>query len=355
MLLALLLVAPALSAPLPVRFESDEKVVLDAPADDVFAFARQITAGAGISDNGFLFGEEVVIDGPVVGDLFVMAADLRIRGPVGGDVYVFAGNVQLEPGAAIGGHLYAFGGNATLEGPIGGDVTAGAGRLELASLVAGDVSAEVGELTLRDGAGVGGDLDYTAQSAVSGLDDIVGGTVTFTQAVEETETPEVETSSALGDAWWWGVWTVWEYATKLAVGAVLLLLGGAAASRVGRTLVEDPGRSLGLGFTVSSVALVASTVALATVVLFPLGALGLTALFVALYVGQLAAAQALGDVLLRRFRPEAFGSPIVSLAVGLLPLVLASALPWVGWLAWYVATMFGIGAAWMQLRSLARA
>ena len=126
-----------------------------------------------------------------------------------------------------------------------------------------------------------------------------------------------------------------------------------AAAGVGRELADRPGASLGLGFVAACVLPVASTLALVTIVPFPLGILGWTAFFVLLYVAQLFAAQAVGDAILKRARPEAVGSPYVSLAVGLVPLVLLVAVPWVGSLAWVLATLAGLGALTLRLRDRA--
>ncbi|MFT7520029.1 MAG: hypothetical protein ACI9MC_002173, partial [Kiritimatiellia bacterium] len=60
--------------------------------------------------------------------------------------------------------------------------------------------------------------------------------------------------------------------------------------------------------------------------------------------------QALGDVILRRFRPDAWGSPVLSMVVGLVPLVLLMSLPWIGGLVWIAVMLLGFGAIFLAAR-----
>jgi hypothetical protein len=142
----------------------------------------------------------------------------------------------------------------------------------------------------------------------------------------------------------------WGWLTKFMVGALLLFVGGERVAAVGRRIVSHPGQALGLGFVTACVLPTASLLALAFVVPFPLGVLGFTAFAVALYVGQLFAAHAAGDAILRQLRPGAVGAPLLSLAVGLVPLILLGAIPWIGGLVWLVATLAGLGAVVATVR-----
>jgi len=99
---------------------------------------------------------------------------------------------------------------------------------------------------------------------------------------------------------------------------------------------------------------VVSLLACVTILPLPLGMLGFLLFAALLFVGQLVTAQAVGDEILRRFRPGTWGSPVMSMAVGLVPLALLASVPWVGGLVWLSATVAGGGAIWLQVRELAR-
>ena len=316
-------------------------------------------------DNAFVMGGDVEVLAPVHGDLFAMGGQLTVDAPVHGDVYVTGGEVALGPRAAIDGHLYVAAGQVDLQGAVAGDAHVGSGQLTLDAPIHGDLSAEVGQLVLGDRAAVAGDVELVSPDVPARLQAVTGGEVSWEAPPEPQEhdgarvvvadPPAEEGWSVVSEVLWWGGFRMWGYLTKLTVGSVLLLLGGRALAGAGRTLVSDPARSLGAGFLVLCVLPVASTMALLTVIPFPLGLVGWALFAVLLYVAQLFAAQAAGDALLRRFRPDAWGSPILSLAVGLVPLVVLTSLPWFGPTAWLVATLFGAGALWLQLRTVAHA
>ncbi len=383
MSIGLLLLAPALAAPNPVRFEMDQDLVLDGPIDDVFGLGQRVATRGVVDDNALLVAEERVVDSPVRGDRFSMAQEVRIRAPIAGDVYVVGGDVALEPQGSIAGHLHTLGGDVRIEGPVGGDVVVRAGVLQISAPVAGDVHADVGELVVTRDAAIGGNLTYVAPSSLDGLEPQVAGEVEFLESGEPraAEPPlppippipplpplpplppgleELEELDRLAEleeepgfvsgVMSWGFWRTWSWSSRLMVGGLLLVLGGKGAGRVARTLVAQPSKSLGIGFVGATSLLFCSLFALVTIVGFPVGVVGLALLGLALYVTQLVAAQALGDLLLKRFRPEAWGSPFLSMAIGLVPLVLLYPLPWVGWAAWLLATMAGLGATWLHLR-----
>jgi len=384
---ALTLITAALAAPTnalesttestttpPPRFESDAEVRLQGESNDVYAAAGAVYVDEPIGDNAFLAGEQVYIESAVRGDLFAVGETLHINAPVNGDVYALVGGIEMGPEGRIDGHLLAGGGELNLDGPIGGSVTAGAGQIVISAPIGGDVLIEAGELLFRDGGQVGGDLSYTTPEVTSGVDAFVDGDVSWTEGnasdtsvhgarfdgagsdgASSDEASSDAGTSPLAASLSWALWTGWSLIGKLIVGAVLLLLGGGAAARIGRLLGERPSQSLGFGVAGFVLLPAASLVACAMLIPLPLGLLGLLTFVALLYISQLIAAQALGDVILRRFRPDALGAPLVSMAVGLIPLVLLSSLPGVGALVWFVATALGGGAIGLWLRELARA
>lgn len=306
----------------PISFESDQVLRVGSPARDLFAMGQRVTLDASVDDNAFAMGQDVYVQGPVMGDLFVMGQTVHVESAIAGDLYGFAQRIVLTDRASVGGDIHAGGAIVEIDGPVMGNLSVGAGELALSAKVAGDADLEVGQLHLREGARIGGNLDYEAPAPIDGLDGIVSGAVTFTQKVEpvDDDTPK-EAPSFLSRAMTATAWMIWSYGSKLLVGFTFLLLGGATAGRVARALVDQPARALGLGFVTLCVLPVASTVAVATVLPLPLGLLGLLAFGVALYAGQIIAAQALGDLILRRLQPGALGSPYISMAVGLVALI----------------------------------
>lgn len=341
--------APAPPAPPAApRFEAHQQIELGAVGNDIFGAAEFIHVGERVGDNAFLAGQSIHIEAPVEGDLFAGGESLRIDAPVHGDVYAMGESVIVGPSGRIDGHLFAGGGMVDVGGPVLGHVMAGAGTVKIGAPVSGDVNVEVGELVLEEGAHVGGDLVYTSPNEVPGAAASVDGQVQWTEGDPTAE----EEGSWLGSLASWALWTGWSFFAQLVVGAVLLLLLGKSAPRVARLLVERPSMSLGVGVAGFILLPIVSVIAMALIIPLPLGVLGIAFFLLLLYVGQIVVAQAVGDLLLKRFRPEAVGRPVMSMAIGLIPVVLFTSLPWIGALIGLVSTLLGTGAIYLWLREL---
>lgn len=346
--------APAAVTPAP-RFQADDEVRLRGPASDIFAAGDTVYVDEPIGDNAFLAGEDVFINSPVGGDVFAAGETLHINALVHGDVYALGADVVVGPEGRVDGHLLAGGSRVSLQGPVAGTVRVGAGHVLIAAPVGGDVWLEAGELVLEGAGHIGGDLDYATPSPTDALDGRVDGRVTWTQ-VEADDLHQEEASAgplaALAARILFGGWS---YGILLAIGSLLLLIGGVPAARAGRLLAEQPSRSLGFGLAGFVMLPMLSVVACVLVLPLPLGLLGLAVFLALLFLAQLVTAQAIGGELLGRLRGEQAPSPYAALALGLVPLVLLASLPWVGGLAWLGATVLGGGALWLRMRESATA
>jgi hypothetical protein len=341
---------PVVEMTSPPKFTMEEDTSVSNASNDAFGMGGRVQLDGPVGDNAYILGGDVVIGEPVHGDLLVVGGSVRIEAPIDGDVYAVGGELNFTPDAVVGGHLTVGGGEVRMDGTVAGDVNVGAGRVDLGGTVSGDDSADAGELVPGDGPVIGGKLDYTSPTQSSGAEDVADGAVTWTQG-EAGELGEVRHKpSMIGSLFAWTLWTGWSYASKLIVGTVLLLLFGAAAGSVSRVMVDKPAQSLGYGVAGFLFLPLASVLAMVLIIPLPLGILGLSTFSILLYLCQLFAAQAIGDLILRRFRPDAWGAPMLSLAIGLVPLVLFSSLPWIGFLVWFMATVMGAGALWMRIR-----
>jgi len=338
----------------------DQNVTVDQPANDLFAMGQSVSVDAIVGDNAFVMAQNLDVTQPVNGDLYAMGQVVTIDAEVSGDVYAMGAQVVVTPNGKVGGDLRGGAEALFILGPVAGDLDAGAGLIRLEAPVGGDADLEFGEVLIAGQGAIAGDLDYASVAQSSALESVAAGEVQWTEQVVEVQTEEgtvvvesEEESSLLAETVWWSGMRFWGFLTKFMVGAVILALGGDRVAAIGRRITTHPGQSLGVGFVAAALLPVASTLALATVIPFPLGLLGFAVFGIALYVAQLFAAQAIGDLVLRRFRPGAIGNPILSLAVGLGPLVLLCAIPWLGNLAFFGATFLGMGAMWAAVRGQA--
>ena len=228
-----------------------------------------------------------------------------------------------------------------------------------------------GGLTLGRNATIGGDLNNTSATASEIPSSLVGGEVAFTL------NPALETSLDLSPAAVaqrafisWLFDNTGRLLALIIVGGVLAWLMPVWMTYPAKTLEARPWSSLGWGTL--------------TVVLFPLAVLlfvmviALLALLLGLVTfGKLAGSVAWlgvvlllgllvgvgllaayftkvvvgywgGHFLLARFKPDWAENPILSMLLGVVILVLLTAIPVIGWLLSFLITLFGLGTLWVM-------
>jgi cytoskeletal protein CcmA (bactofilin family) len=322
-------------------------------------------------------GQEVTVPAgeTVEGDLIASAGTVRIEGRVDGDLVASGGQVTVT--GAVTGDVLVAAGTTTISGQVDGDVRVASGEARLEGRVGEDVLLGVGQATVASGARVGGDLIFgagqmTMDGAVAGS--VLGATGNYSRAgsvggsekvtVQERERKRAPT---LADR---AFDRLRRYASILAVGVLMLwlvprLVRGAADAVRGRPLLSFGVGILGvIGVTVLLVLVIVLTVLLA----IALGLLGLGSLTAAIvFAGILAAgivafllflalafgAQATVGLALGRllFRGDgrSFVAGFGALALGVLVVVLISAIPVAGGWLEGLLVLLGLGGLVLTL------
>lgn len=331
-------------------FVGSQSVSIDGSVPDAFAFTGPLTVNGEVRDNlvAFSGSVDVPVGGRVGGDVFAFTGTVHVAGDVEGDLYAWSGDVRVARGAKVHGNVLAWTGDVAIDGDVGGDVKAVAGNVRVDGSVGGDLDLQAGRVELGPNARVAGKLDYVSQSdALLAPGAVVGGAVTKTlpkdpQVVIDAggfDDSEEEDSMA------WSVgFSIFGFVASLLVGWLLLLVGGSAALKPSSVLLDRPGQSLGLGFVGAIGIPLVALVAMIGIVTIPASILVLVGWFVALLVGELVTGLALGGVLSRSLWRGAETSKYWALALGLAVLVVASLVPYLGFLAECVSVLIGFGA-----------
>ena len=334
--------------PLPPTFISQLAGELGDVYGDIFFWGQRLRITGRVLDNAFVGGMVASLDGGTVeGDLFAFGTGVTVDGEVFGDVYAFAQQLTITERARIHGNVIVFVGALTIDGSVGGLVTGGGGALRINGLV-GSIDLDCGLIEVGPEARILGDLEYTSNEEAD-IDQgaSIGGEVRWNREEDEDEDEDEENSS---DWIAFGIlWQAWGYLSKLVVGVVALVLGGAAARAPAAALRRHPARGLGFGFVAAVVVPVACVVAMLLVVGLPLGAIGLGFYAIAVYLARLVTAHWIGDWLLRRVSKRA-PSEYLALALGLLLLLLAMRVPYLGFLVHMTAIVAGIGGIFLTGR-----
>ena len=265
-----------------------------------------------------------------------------IDGSVAEDALLASGSVIVAPGARIGRDLWLGAGTATLRGPIAGDVMGGAGNLTMSGPVGGDVQARVDRLNLADGATIAGNLAYTSPlpAAISNGARVQG-------SVQYTE--PTDTNAQHGPLGEFGeVFAAWLRALIgfLALGLALVMLFPNFSGHAIRGLARRPLPTLGIGAGVL-IGMPVAALLLVVVGIF-VGGWWLGLLTLAVYLLALAVSIPIAGLFVGRWLVDRVGLAswhrIWTLLLGLVLLLVASFVPWVGLVVVPLAVLAGLGA-----------
>lgn len=413
-ILAILLALILAPAALALEARGGDAVVIEAGeviADDLYISAETFTLNGAIEGDLIVAGGVVTINGVVEGDLLAagqtviingtVADDARVAGmalelgpesEVGDDVVAAAYSLHGKEGSSVAGTLLFGGFQGLLAGDVAEDVLVGANRLRVNGRIAGDIQAEVAPpentpvnpaqfmtdpdlpelptvpagFTFGETATVAGDVRYSSTEPLTLSEEQVEGAIRFEReaaaAEEATENPAAE---AIRRAWR-------GFVAVLLLGLLLVWLRPRFVER-GREILENrPWPSLGWGagvyFGLPLVVVILFIAAVLLGILFGLVELGnlsgaligvalvigitVMAAFVLalLYLTKILVGYALGYWILSRTLPQWVARPFLPLTLGLIIIMIAITIPWLGALLNWIIALVGMGILWLMWR-----
>jgi cytoskeletal protein CcmA (bactofilin family) len=345
-----------------------------APATGQEAALHLVKAGT-FAEDLYLAGERIEFRGEAAGDVAAAAGSLSIEGLVRGDVAAGAASVfvagrvlddvrvagqivviaaevgdgliatgevvRITTPSRVGGSAWIFGRRVDVSGQVRRELRVAAVRVRVGGTVAGDVYLAARDIEILPTARITGSLTYwSGQEARIAPEAHIGGRVISRQ-------PELFDRAGR-------VLTVLGLVTRALVvvnlfvsGVVLFLLFPRFTVAAARTATRRPWSSLGVGLAVLVLTPLAALSLALTVVAIPI-ALALVALYsLALLLGFITAAFALGEIGARSFRrgprPKR-RARIAGMALAVLALALVRFVPVAGPLVLLVALALGVGA-----------
>lgn len=243
-----------------------------------------------------------------------------------GDQIVLSGRVTIAEGESAG-NVVVFHGPVTILGDVRKSVVVFDGRVRISGTVGDEVVVFNGDVTLEDGARVGGDLTTLRAPVIA-----PGATVEGD--VERIRNIYVAYPLAARFA----VWLAFSIST-LVLGLVLLGLAGRGLDAAAAGARSRTGPVAGWGILLLVGLPIAAVLLVVTLVGIPLGLAVLLGLFLVYVIGYTVGAYALGRVLVKPPRKRA---PAFFAGWGILRA--AALVPILGGLAWTLATIGGLGA-----------
>jgi anti-sigma factor RsiW len=304
---------------------------------DLLAFGQEVTVRGNVTGNIVTGAQSVTIEGTVGGSVLSGAEDLTLENArIGRDFYGFGNDVEIGSSANVTGNAMGFGETVDVDGRVGVDFKGFGATVTVSGAVEGNVEGYGQTVTVESTARVGGNVTGHVDSAgdlsvASGA--TVGGTVSEQLVEREHRRNEYETFGYYFDQ-------VIRLAGAFLTGLVLLwlfpVLRDVALPNVMAVL-----RSAGIGLAAAVTLPVAAVIICITVVGIPLGILTFVLGAVGLYFSKAVIAQIIGRAVLRnRATPPHYAA---TLFVGLVIVIVAINLPWIGGFTNLVLTLTGFG------------
>jgi hypothetical protein len=258
--------------------------------------------------------------------LFAAAPALAADGSRDDAIVVFNGDVHLGAEDAAE-DVVAFNGSVTVDGDVSGNIVAFNGPVTVTGDVSGDVVALNGRIRVAEGAIVGGHVQGRFSPIIEDGASVAGNVGTI----------DADAFDVAGDLVDLGLWAAISFST-LILAFVMVMFLPRAADKLFTGARERSPAAIGWGVGLFIGLPIIGAVLAATLIGLPLG-VGLFLLLAPLYAfGYTIASYALGRAIVG---PP--GSRYLAALVGVGIMRGVALIPVVGGLAWFAATVFGLG------------
>ncbi len=353
--------------------------------DDVYAFGGNVSIKADIDGDLVTAGGRITINGNVSGDLMAAGGYLNLNGDVnddarisGGvitisgkikdDLIIAGGQITLIDSTEVGGDLIISGGTIDLNGKVSGDVILSGGSINISGKVNGDVRIEyVGQLTITGGAEITGDVTYSsAQKANISDDAVIGGKIKAT-ITERTKKMEIfkEIPAIFFTATYLGGKVI-SFTSLFVLGIILLLAIPRVFSKFNDRMRTTLGRCVGAGaimlfgvpvgililFVISIILFILLITAGLGIVTFSLNSILIILYMLLIYVSTLFLSFFIGRMVLYKTNLDMnkYGWKVLAYLVGLVIVIFAYNIPFVGWAFHLAGILFGFGGLMLVMK-----
>lgn len=309
---------------------------------DLIVFCQNLTVNGRVTGDVLAFTQFLRINGQVDGNIRAFVNTAALSGTVAKNVSTFSQNLTLDPKAQVGGSLIAFGEDLTLDGRVGRDLLLAGARLQLNGFTGGNVKMHGDQLTIGSTAAIRGKATFEGHHQPD-----VSSSAKLASPLE-VKIVQRRPNYAL-PRFYWHQALFW--AAAFILGLVMVLLVPGFFADVVRSS-RRYGPALGFGALTLFATPILAIIACVTIVGLALGLSTLLVWIVALYAAQLFVGAWLGETLLGE--PSGTGAVLGRLAVGLLIVKAAEAVPYLGGWVKLLVIIWGMGAMALAIYRRAR-
>ena len=318
---------------------------------------RSVDIAGQVNGDVYCAGQNVTVSGTIRGDLLCAAQTIVISGVVTGDVRTAAQNATLNGTVIhnfsslsqsfnqsskgnVRGDLSAAANDITVNGPVGRDAALAAQTVFLGSEVGRNVEANTTDLSVGSAAKIKGNLNYTSQNNAH----IASGAVVQGKTTKTTPSAQPQKKAAPVLFRFNLAFGLFALAAAVFTTLILALFFPQALHTVSGHGVRSFWKSLLVGLVAAIVVPAVILVLMITIIGIPLALLLLGAWLLVQALAGVFSAYFLGRIIWRGQR-----NVLLIMLLGTVLLVLLYFIPVVGFLAFVLAMLLGVGMLLLEL------
>ena len=339
-LLAAAIALPSVGHALEIRHNENGPVIVagdETINDTLMAFGQEVVVRGNVTGNVVTGAQSVTIEGTVGGTVLGAGEGVRLENArVGRDFYGFGNAVEIASGTNVTGNATGFGSTVDVDGRVGIDFAGFGTSVTVGGAVERNVDGFGQTVTVESTARIGGNLTGHVDSAgdLKVADGAVIGGTRSEQVVEREQ--RRNHYERFGYYFSQVIRLAGAFLTGLALLWLIPALREASLPNAIAVL-----RSAGIGLAAAVTLPVAALIVCVTIIGIPLAVLTFMLGAIGLYFSKAVLAQIIGRGVLRnRPTPPHFAA---TLFVGLVIVIVAINLPWIGGFANLLLTLTGFG------------
>ncbi len=307
--------------------------------NDLFVLSgNQMHLGGEFERNVWGLGNTIDVSGHAWRNLRLIGKTIQLNGTVGGNLMALGDTLKIAPEASIEGDMKLLGNSVILEGITKGDVSITAGRIvTLSGTIEGDLDIIAPEIILQRDTRIGGNLTYTAKKELVPAEGVVAGSLH--RAIPQSP-PAFSKARIYSRAMW--------FFAALLVGIPFITLFPMTTAMSSQLVHTSPWKCLWVGALCALALPIFGIMAISSLVGVPLGALILGVWCFLVYTSRIIVGLVIGALILRS-KSTSISGVLLSMAIGLAVIYIATSIPAISWSVQIAVTSMGMGALLLGL------
>lgn len=325
--------------------QTNDTVVVSEPTDGVLAVSGESIIIEG-DVNGPLFaaGQNIVVEGDVNGPIFAAGNTITIEGNVFGEVFLAGNTIRTVEGSEIRRDAFIAGNQVLLGASIGRDVFIGSNSTHIQNRIGRNANIGTNSLTFNDSGRIIGDLNYQSEQEAANVNEFVQGEINYQRPPRQQREQMMYRRSLFSK-----ILSV----IGAIVSAMLIWLFLRGITRgywmtVSAPILRRPIILILIGFGLTLLTPIIIILALLSNVFSNIGFLILLLLMLLFFFGKIVVASVIGEYLLKNRIAVKKHHSLINFTVAYILLLLASYIPFIGWIISIGCIFYTIGLAFRE-------